>query len=67
LTRRQDIALALLESHPELARAYGVAIYFCLLEDLTSRGPFAPIFRAVDEPELQVDWLGKGQDTEAGQ
>src|SRR6201746_2956460 len=46
LLRRQDIAIALLESHPELDRAYGVTISFCLLDDLTSRGPFPPLLRA---------------------
>jgi hypothetical protein len=61
LLRRQDIAIALLESHPELDRAYGVTISFCLLDELTSRGPFAPIFRAVGNPERAADWLGEGR------
>lgn len=60
LANRRDIALALLESHSELSRAYGVTICFCLLDDLTSRGPFAPIFREVGEPGRSVDWLGEG-------
>lgn len=60
LIRRRDIAIVLLEGHPELDRAYAVRIYFCLLDDLTERGPFAPIFRAVGEPDRPVDWLGKG-------
>ena len=60
LIRRRDIATLLLESHPELDRAYAVRIYFCLLADLTDRGPFAPIFRAVGEPDRAVDWLGEG-------
>jgi hypothetical protein len=59
LIRRRDIATLLLESHPELDRAYAVGIYFCLLDDLTKRGPFAPIFRAVGEPDRGVDWLGE--------
>jgi hypothetical protein len=49
----------LLEGHPELDRAYAVRIYFCLLDDLTSRGPFAPIFRTVGGPDRAVDWLGE--------
>lgn len=61
LVRRRDIAIALLEDHPELVRAYGVTISFCLLDDLTSRGPFAPIFDVVGESERAADWLGKGQ------
>jgi Replication-relaxation len=61
LIRRQDIAIALLERHPELDRAHGVTISFCLLDDLTSRGPFAPVFRSVGESEREADWLGGGQ------
>lgn len=61
LVRRRDIAIALLEDHPELVRAYGVTISFCLLDDLTSRGPFAPIFDVVGESERATDWLGEGQ------
>lgn len=60
LVRRRDIAIALLEGHPELSRAYGLTISFCLLDDLSSRGPFAPIFREVGEPDRAVDWLGEG-------
>lgn len=58
LIRRRDIAIVLLEGHPELDRAYAVRIYFCLLADLTERGPFAPIFRTLGEPDRAVDWLG---------
>jgi hypothetical protein len=61
LIRRRDIAIALLEDHPELVGAYGVTISFCLLDDLTSRGPFAPIFDVVGESERAADWLGEGQ------
>jgi hypothetical protein len=59
LIRRRDVAIVLLEGHPELDRAYAVGIYFCLLDDLTERGPFAPIFRTVGEPDRAVDWLGE--------
>ena len=52
---------------PGSLSAYEVAIHFCLLEDLTSRGPFAPIFRAVGEPERAVDWLGEGQGSDGGE
>jgi hypothetical protein len=58
LIRRRDIAIAVLEGHPEFERAYGVAIHFCLLDDLTERGPFAPIFLSVGKPDRLVDWLG---------
>jgi len=59
LIRRRDIAIVLLEGHPELDRACAVGIYFCLLDDLTERGPFAPIFRTVGEPDRAVGWLGE--------
>lgn len=59
LNRRLDVALALLADHPALDRAYGVRIYFCLLDDLTDCGPFAPIFYALNEPDGPVDWLGR--------
>lgn len=59
LLRRRSIALMLLASNPELSRAYGLTIGFCLLDDLTDRGPFAPIFREVGEPDRLVDWLGE--------
>jgi hypothetical protein len=62
LSRRLDVALALLADHPVLSNVYGVAIYFCLLDDLTDRGPFAPIFYAVTEPDRPVDWLGEAGD-----
>ncbi len=67
LIRRRNIALMLLESSPELSSAYGARIYFCLLEDLASRGPFAPIFREVGGPDQAVDWLGEGEADDGGQ
>jgi hypothetical protein len=51
-------ALGLLADHPSLDRAYGVSIYFCLLDDLKQRGPFAPIFYKLGERE-PVNWLGQ--------
>jgi Replication-relaxation len=61
LVRRRNVALLLLGNDPELLRAYGVTISFCFLDDLTSRGPFAPIFREVGEPDRAVNWLGEGE------
>jgi hypothetical protein len=61
LIRRRNIALVLLEGNPDLSRAYGVTITFCLLDDLRGRGPFAPIFREVGAPDRAVDWLGEGE------
>jgi len=62
LRRRRSIARVLLESNPELSSAHGARVYFCLLEDLASRGPFAPIFRKVGEPAQAVDWLGESEE-----
>lgn len=61
LIRRRGMAVMLLEGDPRLDRAYEVGISFCLLEDLRRDGPFAPIFRAVGEPERKVDWIGEGE------
>jgi len=60
LGRRLDVALWLLGKHPALDRAYDVSIYFCFLDDLKDRGPFAPIFYAVGEPQKAVNWIGEG-------
>jgi hypothetical protein len=60
LGRRLDVALWLLGKHPALDRAYDVSIYFCFLDDLKDRGPFAPIFYAVGEPQEAVNWIGEG-------
>lgn len=69
LTRRRQVALMLLGSDPEIERAYGLTISFCLLDDLKRRGPFAPIFRSIAEPDRKVNWLGEGEaadDADAG-
>jgi Replication-relaxation len=58
LERRRRSVLALLHPHPQLAGTRGPRISICLLEDLRSRGPFAPIFREVRDPGRAVDWLG---------
>ena len=59
LERRRRTALALCRSDPELARTPEVSITVCLLAELERRGPFAPIWRAPDDPERAVDWLGR--------
>jgi hypothetical protein len=61
LTRRRQVALMLLGSDPQLERAYGVTISFCLLDELKRSGPFAPIFRSLAEPDRDVNWLGEGE------
>jgi len=66
LARRLDVAAALLGEHPALDRAYDVDVYFCLLDDLKDRGPFAPIFHAVGEADRAVNWIGEGRKLEDG-
>jgi hypothetical protein len=60
----RDVALWLLGKHPALDRAYDVSIYFCFLDDLRDRGPFAPIFYAVGKPQEAVNWIGEGKESE---
>ncbi|HKI91709.1 MAG TPA: replication-relaxation family protein [Gaiellaceae bacterium] len=60
LERRRSTVLALLGSDPRLPRTPEVAISICLLEDLQSEGPFAPIFLDARDPGRAVDWLGSG-------
>lgn len=65
LVRRREVALVLLGSDPYLTNAPAVEISFCLLDELKTRGPFAPIFRSVGEPERKVDWLGEVEDEDS--
>lgn len=65
LHRRRDVSLYLLDRDPQVERTPEVRIYFCLLEDLESEGPFAPIFRGLDDPKQPVDWLGNPGEEEA--
>jgi hypothetical protein len=58
LARRRSTACVLLASDPLLSRTPEVAISFCLLEDLRSEGPYAPVFRDARDPGRPVDWLG---------
>lgn len=57
LERRRDLALALLRSHPDLLRSPEVSIRICLAEDLTEKGPFAPIFLAANPADQPLNWL----------
>lgn len=56
--RRRNTVLALCGQDQELRDARGVRIDVCLLADLQTEGPFAPIFRTSGELERPVDWLG---------
>jgi hypothetical protein len=63
LFRRLDVALGLLTDHPALSRRYDdTAVYFCLLDDLKTRGPFAHIFWKLGEQDRVVNWLGQAKE-----
>jgi hypothetical protein len=59
LERRRTTVLALCRADPELAATPEVEVSICLLDPLRASGPFAPIFRALADPALAVDWLGE--------
>lgn len=59
LDRRRQTALVLAHLTPALAASRHVKVLACLLEDLTTQGPFAPIFRSAAEPARAVNWLGQ--------
>jgi hypothetical protein len=58
--RRRETVLELLAEEAGSV-AMEVSISICSLDDLLSRGPFAPIFRGLGDPERPVDWLGEGE------
>lgn len=60
LERRRETTLALCARNRELRSNPHVQITACLLEDLTTHGPFAAIFRTPANPGMPVDWLGAG-------
>jgi hypothetical protein len=43
------------------SRSATFPVFFVALEDLTSQGPFAPIFISAEHPGERVDWLGRPQ------
>ncbi|HST32017.1 MAG TPA: replication-relaxation family protein [Solirubrobacteraceae bacterium] len=59
-TMRQRVrrTLALQASDPA-GRVGQVPVAFVALDDLSARGPFAPIFLTAHQPEQCVDWLGE--------
>jgi len=59
LEDRRRTVLALCAQDPDLAETPEVEVSICLLEDLTERGPFAPICRTLAAPGKPVDWLGE--------
>jgi hypothetical protein len=58
LERRARTVLALCAADDRLRAAPQVVISLCLLEDLTTRGPWAPICRRPQQPDRPVTWLG---------
>ena len=56
--RRIQRVIALYRTDPTQSRYGTVPISFVTLAQLTSRGPFAPIFISAEHPETYVDWLG---------
>jgi len=58
LEERRETVLDLCRQDPDLRDSPEVVVSICLLDDLTDLGPFAAIFRRVDDPDTLVDWLG---------
>lgn len=58
LEQRRDTVLRLCARHPDLTQSPQIEIQVCLLDDLTSKGPFAPIFRTAADPSQSAGWLG---------
>jgi hypothetical protein len=59
-TMRQRVQRTLtLQASDPAGRAGQIAVSFVALDDLSTRGPFAPIFISAQQPEQSVDWLGE--------
>lgn len=58
LERRRQTALALAHADAALAASRHVQVRACLLDDLTTEGPFGLIFRTAADPGQPVTWLG---------
>lgn len=61
MRQRIQRTLALHQSDPAHRGASTIPLSFVVLEDLTSQGPFAPIFTAAENPGQPVNWLGQPQ------
>jgi hypothetical protein len=62
--RRIQRVIALHDTDPARKHHGTVPISFVALPDLTARGPFAPIFITVAQPEKYIDWLENPQPTQ---
>ncbi len=59
--QRIQRTLALHHSDPAKDHLGTIPVSFVTLDELTQRGPFAPIFISAEQPEQPVDWLGQPQ------
>ena len=57
LRRRRDTVVAILADDLDVAGSPDLSVRLCLAEELAERGPFAPIFTDVRDPERPTDWL----------
>jgi hypothetical protein len=57
--RRIQKTIALYRSDPERTAGAKPPISFATLDQLSTRGPFAPIFISIDHPERFENWLGR--------
>lgn len=57
LQRRRDTVVAILADDLDFAGSPDLSVRLCLAEELAERGPFAPIFTDVRDPERPTDWL----------
>jgi hypothetical protein len=53
--------LALYESDPGKDHRIAIPVSFVTRDELTTRGPFAPIFITASQPERKVNWLGEAR------
>jgi hypothetical protein len=58
--------LALYESDPGKDQRIAIPVSFVALDDLTTQGPFAPVFVTADQPERKANWLGEPQPSSEG-
>jgi Replication-relaxation len=66
LERRRDAVIALCQADAELASSAELSVSICLLDDLSERGPFAPIFTHATDPRRDVNWLGQPDEPTSG-
>ncbi len=66
LERRMRMLLALARATPELRRDRTVGASITFLEDLMHHGPFAAIWRPVNDPSRAVSWLEAARDGDDG-